>query len=336
MLLNAEFASPAGDPLAGLPDLAALKAASDLVRRHMLPTPTLNWPLLDRRIGAEVWVKHENHTPIGAFKVRGGLVYLSRLRQARPEVGGVISATRGNHGQSLALAGRTVGLSVVIVVPEGNNPEKNAAMVALGAELVVHGRDFQEAAEHAAELAEARHLHMVPPFHPWLVEGVATYGLELFSAHPDLEAVFVPIGMGSGICGLITAARALGVEIPIIGVVSQGAPAYHLSFRAGRVIATERAETVADGLACRTPSPQALDIIRAGATDVVTVADSSIRAAMAAYVTDTHNLAEGAGAAPLAALIEANGLYRGRKVGVVLSGGNVDRILLSEILAAEE
>lgn len=316
-----------------LPDRAALEEAAVLIARHMPPTPQIAWPLLARRTGCDVVVKHENHTPIGAFKVRGGLVYLTKLRAQQPCVRGVITATRGNHGQSVARAAKALGLDCVIVVPEGNNAEKNAAMEAFGAELIVHGHDFQVAAEYAHTLSATRGLHFIPSFHPWLVAGVGTYGLELFTAHPDLEAVFVPIGMGSGISGLIAAKRALGLSTRIIGVVAEGADAYRRSFLEGRVVATERADTVADGMACRSPDAGALEVILDGAANVVAVSDAQVKEAMAAYFTDTHNLAEGAGAAPLAALLADHAAWAGRKVGLVLSGGNVDRELMREVLA---
>ncbi len=315
--------------------LAEIEAASAIVHRDLAPTPHYCWPLLCQRAGAEVWVKHENHQPIGAFKLRGGLYYMHRLRHAAPEVTGVISATRGNHGQSLAYAGRKAGLTVTIVVPEGNNPEKNAAMRALGAELIEYGEDFQEAAEHAAQLAEERGLHMVRSFHPWLVQGVASYALEFFQSLPDLDAVYVPIGMGSGICGMIAARDALQLSTKIIGVVAEGAPAYADSFWAGRVMTTPTANTIADGLACRVPDPMAISVIAEGAHKVVTVSDPQILDAMRHYFTDTHNAAEGAAAAPLAALLAdaADGQLPGRKLGLILSGGNADRLLFAQALS---
>lgn len=316
-----------------LPDRAALEDAAALIARHMNPTPQIVWPLLSRRAGCDVVVKHENHTPIGAFKVRGGLVYLTKLREQQPCVRGVITATRGNHGQSVARAATALGLASVVVVPEGNNPEKNAAMEALGAELIVHGHDFQAAAEYAHTLSATRGLHFIPSYHPWLIAGVGTYAMELFTAHTDLDAVFVPIGMGSGISGLVAAKQALGLSTRIIGVVSEGADAYLRSFLAGQVVTTETAETIADGMACRSPDPQALEVIMDGAANIVTVSDAQVRDAMSAYFTDTHNLAEGAGAAPLAALLASRDAWTGRKVGLILSGGNADRALMREVLA---
>ena len=312
--------------------LPELEAAAALVHEHLGPTPLHHWPLLSARAGAEVWVKHENHTPIGAFKIRGGLVYLTRLKAQNPDLAGVVTATRGNHGQSIGLAARQLGLTATIVVPAGNNPEKNAAMKAFGVELIEHGADFQEAREFCQQLADARGLHIIPPFHPWLVQGVASYALEMFSKMRDLDTVYVPIGMGSGICGVIGARDALGLKTEVIGVVAEGAPGYALSYAAGRPVATNSAQTIADGLATRSPDALAVDVICRGAADIVSVTDAEIAAAMAAYVTDTHNLAEGAGAAPLAALLAERETRAGRRVGLILSGGNVDRLLLTKVL----
>jgi threonine dehydratase len=316
-----------------MPSLAQLDAAADLVHVVMPPTPQFAWPLLAARAGAEVWVKHENHTPIGAFKIRGGLVYMADLRKSEPAVEGVISATRGNHGQSVALAARRHGLSATIVVPHGNSREKNAAMRALGAELVEHGSDFQAAADHAAELAEVRRLHFVRSFDERLVAGVASYALELLRDVADLDTVYVPIGLGSGICGMIAARDALGLKTRIVGVVASGAPAYALSFAAGRPVSTNCADTMADGLACRIPAPPAVEIILKGAERIVTVAEGEIRAAMRHLFTDTHNVAEGAGAATLAALLQEKATMAGRRVAIVLSGGNIDRALYTEVLS---
>ena len=314
-------------------DLTDLHAASRIVHAAMPPTPQYAWPLLAARAGCEVWVKHENHTPTGAFKVRGGLVYLDGLRRTRPDVRGLVTATRGNHGQSLAFAGGRAGVPVVVVAPHGNSTEKNAAMRALGAELVEEGRDFDAARERAAQLAAERGFEMVPSFHPDLVRGVATYALELFTAAPDLDTVYVPIGLGSGICGLIRTRDLLNLSTRIVGVVSTGAPAMALSFDAGRIVTTETADTVADGLACRVPDPEAFAAIRAGADRIVQVTDAEVAAAMRAYWTDTHNLAEGAGAAPLAALLQERDRMRGRRVGVILCGANIDLDLARRVLA---
>lgn len=311
-----------------------LEATSRWLGGLVPPTPQIAWPLLAERYGAaEVWVKHENHLPTGAFKVRGGLHYLEHLRREEPGFTGVVTATRGNHGQSIAFAARRLGLRAVIVVPQGNSREKNRAMRALGAELVEAGHDFQAAREHSLQLAEQEGLHLIPSFHPLLVRGVATYGLEWFRAVPGLHTVYVPIGMGSGICGVIAARDALGSATRVVGVVAERAPAYALSFEAGRPVATERADTFADGIATRSPDPEALAMIRRGAERVVQVSEDGLREAMRAYFSDIHQVAEGAAAAPLAALALERDRMRGRKVGVVLSGGNIDREAYAGILA---
>jgi threonine dehydratase len=311
-------------------DLAELEAVHGLVLRHMSPTPAHRWPLLSERLGAEVIVKHENHAPTGAFKVRGGLVHLTRLRNGRADCPGVISATRGNHGQSLALAGAAVGLPVTIVVPLGNSTEKNAAMRAFGAELIEFGEDFEAARQEAGRLAATRGLTMVPSFHRDLVLGVATYSLELFRAQPNLDVLYVPIGMGSGVCGAILARDLLGLNCEIVGVQSTGAPSYALSLAAGQVVSTPMAITQADGMATRVPDETAFAVIRSGVSRIVTVSDDDIGAAIRTYWTDTHNLAEGAGAAPLAAALKDREVNAGKRVGLVLSGGNIDLSLFRE------
>ncbi len=312
--------------------LETLDGAAALVHRHLPPTPQYAWPLLAGESGCELWVKHENHLPIGAFKVRGGLVYMTDLKAAQPHCPGVITATRGNHGQSIGYACRALGLRAVILVPRGNSVEKNAAMRALGVELIEHGEDFQEAREEAGRLAEREGLHFLGPFNELLVRGVASYPLEFLRAVPDLERVYVPIGMGSGICATIAARDALGLTTEIVGVVSENAPAYALSYQSGAPVNTNTAQTIADGLACRTPDPEAVAIIRHGAADVVTVSEARIREAMRLYFSCTHNVAEGAGAAPLAAVLQDRDKLRGRKVGIVLSGGNVDTKVFREVL----
>jgi len=312
--------------------LADLDAAAALVHEVLEPTSAIAWPLLRERIGAEVVVKHENHTPVGAFKIRGGLVYLAALRRREPRVTGVVAATRGNHGQSVAFGARRNGLSAVIVVPHGNSREKNAAMRALGAELIEHGHDFQAAYEYAGTLARERGLHAMPSYAPELVQGVASYGLELFRRVHDLDAVYVPIGLGSGICGTIAARDALGLKTKVIGVCAENAPAYALSFAAGKPVSTNSADTMADGMACRIPVPEALRYIAKGAERIVTVSDHEIKRAMRHLFTDTHNVAEGAGAAALAALLKEKQAMRGKRVAVVLSGGNIDRELYLEAL----
>ena len=315
-----------------LPSLAEIENAAAAIAPWCPPTPQFAWPLLGARAGCEVWVKHENHTPIGAFKVRGGLWLLQRMRAAGREVRGLISATRGNHGQSLALAGRQFSVPVTIVVPHGNSREKNAAMRALGARLIEAGADYEDARQAAIRLAGEEQLEMVPSWTPDLVCGVATYGLEFLRAAPPLAVVYVPIGMGSGACGLIAARDALGLKTDIVGVVAANAPAYALSFAAGRGVSTETANTVADGLACRVPSEESLAVLRGGLADVVQVTEEEIIGAMRAYYTDTHNLAEGAGAAALAALLQQSEQRQGQRVGVVLSGGNVDAELFRGVL----
>jgi threonine dehydratase len=319
-----------------LADLAVLDAAARLVHRVVPPTPQYCWPLLSRRVGAALWVKHENHTPIGAFKLRGGLVYLDHVRRAEPNINGVITATRGNHGQSIAFAAARLGLAATVVVPHGNSIEKNRAMAAWGAKLVEAGHDFQAAYEHAQGLAETEGLHLVRTFHPMLVHGVASYGLELFRAVPDLDIVYVPIGQGSGISGVIAAREALGCTAEIVGVVAENAPAYALSFEAGAPVATNSADTIADGLAVRVPDPAALAIIQRGAAGIVRVSEAEIRQAMRILYIDTHNLAEGAGAAALAAALKERPRLAGKRVAVVQSGGNIDRTLFSQVLAEED
>jgi threonine dehydratase len=305
-------------------DLGQLERAHEIVGQAVPATPVHGWPLLAERLGTEVVVKHENHTPIGAFKVRGGLVYLERLKREQPDVPGIISATRGNHGQSLAFAARRYGVPVTIYVPRGNSVEKNRAMRAFGAELVEHGDDFQVAREEAVRHGTAAGLHMVPAFHRDLVLGVATYALELFRAAPDLDVLYVPIGQGSGICGCILARDLLGLKTEIVGVQSTEAPSYALSFAAGTVVSTNSSDTLADGMATRVPDADALAIIRKGASRIVQVTDDEIGAAIRAYWTDTHNLAEGAGAAALAAALQEKSRLAGKRVGLILSGGNID------------
>jgi len=313
--------------------LAELEAAAQRVHAAMAPTPQYVWPLLGSRAGCEVWVKHENHTPTGAFKVRGGLNLVAQLARMHPYVSGLASATRGNHGQSLAFAARRHGLPCTIVVPFGNSTSKNASMRAWGAELIEHGRDFDEARVFAQALAAERGLRFIGPFERELVAGVASYALELFRAAPPLHRVFVPIGCGSGICGLIAARDALGLATRIVGVVSASANAYAQSFRAGRAIETSTANTMADGMAVRVPVEAALAEIRRGAEDVVEVTDPEIEDAMRAYFDDTHQVAEGAGAAPLAALMQWRE-RRDKRVAVILCGGNVDREIYERVLAS--
>ena len=305
-------------------DLAELERAHTIVGQAVPPTPAHAWPLLGQRLGTRVVVKHENHTPTGAFKVRGGLVYFDRLKRERPGITGLISATRGNHGQSLAFAASRYRLPVTIYVPYGNSVEQNRAIRGFGAELVEHGEDFQAAREEAYRRAASNGLEIVPAFHPDLVLGVATYALELLRKAPDLDVLYVPIGQGSGICGCILARDLLGLKTEIVGVQSTEAPSYALSFAAGTVVTTETSNTRADGVATRIPDADAVAIMRKGASRVVQVTDDEIASAMRAYWTDTHNLAEGAGAAALAAALQEKTILQGKRVGLVLSGGNID------------
>ncbi len=316
-----------------LPELAALEIAAEQVYQHMQPSPQLHWPLLNERCGCELWVKHENHNPTGAFKVRGGLVFMQRLQAADPTVTGIVTATRGNHGQSVAFAAGLLGLQAVVVVPEGNNPDKNRAIQALGAELVVHGKDFDAAVPYAQQLADERGLHKMPSFHMDLVQGVASYSLEFLRARPQLERVYVPIGLGSGICGMISARNALGADTEIIGVVSTEADCYARSLAAGACIETDSADTLADGMAVRVPSPEALAIMTGNLAGIVRVSDAEVLAAIGHYFSDTHNVAEGAGAAPLAAALQDAQCNRGKCIGVVLSGGNINSELYQRALA---
>lgn len=310
-----------------------LESAAGLVHRHMPPTPQYAWPTLAARLGAEVWVKHENDGPTGAFKARGGVTFIDWLRRTHPESPGVITATRGNHGQSQARAAIAAGLRAVIYVPKGNSVEKNAAMRAFGAELREHGDDFDAARLAAMAAATAEGLYPVPPFHRELVRGVATYALELFRAAPPLDAVYVPIGCGSGICGVIAARDALGLATEVVGVVSDRAAGAKLSAEAGRVVETDSARTFADGMAVRVPVAEALAIYGRGSARILAVSEDEVAEAIRVLYADTHNLAEGAGAAALAALMQEAPRQRGRRVAVILSGGNIDAPKLAEVLA---
>jgi len=312
--------------------LEQLERAARIVYEAMPPTPQYAWPLLREHLDCEVWVKHENHSPTGSFKVRGGLVYFRELAQQPRRPAGVISATRGNHGISVGFAAWRHGIAASIVVPHGNSVEKNAAMGALGVELIEYGEDFQAAREHAERLATQRGLAMVPSFHPLLIQGVATYSLEFLRAVPDLDVVYVPIGLGSGICGMIAARRALGLKAQIVGVVSEQAPAYALSFEGHRAVEHGVSTRLADGMACRSPEPEALEILWRDCARIVRVTDDEVAAAMRLMFTATHNVAEGAGAAGLAAAIKERSVLRGNKIGLVLSGANVDHDVFAQIL----
>ncbi|MBP0596712.1 threonine dehydratase [Herbaspirillum sp. LeCh32-8] len=316
-----------------LPSRAEIEQAAAVVYGAMAPTPQLCWPLLNQALGAQVWVKHENHAPTGAFKVRGGLVYMDKLARRQPQPAGVISATRGNHGQSVGLAAARFGIDATIVVPEGNSREKNAAMRALGVSLVEHGSEFQESREYAQRLAQERQLHMIPSYHRDLVAGVSTYWMELFNAQPDLDVVFVPVGQGSGMCGAVAARNALGLKTRVIGVVSAHALAYKLSFEQGAKIASPVSTQIADGVACRVPDEASLAVLRAEVDEVIAVTDDEVMDAMKLFFIATHNVAEGAGACALAAALQMGGKLRGRKIGVTLSGGNVDHDVFARVLA---
>lgn len=318
---------------AGMFTKTELEDAAAVVATGMPPTPQYAWPLLGRRLGAEVWVKHENHTPTGAFKVRGGITFVDWLRRTHPACPGIVTATRGNHGQSQARAATAAGLRALVYVPRGNSVEKNAAMRAFGAELVEHGKDFDEARLEAFRVAEAEGLFIVPPFHRELVRGVATYAVELFTAAPHLDTVYVPIGCGSGICGVISARDALGLTTKVVGVVSEGAQCARLSVEAGRLVETGTARTFADGMAVRVPVAEAFEVYSHGAERIVAVTDAEVAEAIRVYFTDTHNLAEGAGAAPLAALMQEKDRMQGKAVGVILCGGNIDTGWMRTVLA---
>jgi threonine dehydratase len=316
-----------------LPSLREIESAAALVYRHMPATPQYSWPLLNEAVGTEVWVKHENHTRVGAFKIRGGIVLFDRLKREQPELSGVVAATRGNHGQSVGFAARMVGLPATIVVPFGNSREKNAAMKALGVELIEHGDDFQAAYEFAQELAAERGLMMVPSYNAPIVQGVATYCWEFLKASPELDTVYVPVGMGSGVCAMVAARDALGLKTKVVGVVSSAAPAYRLSFEAGRKIEHAVSTVLADGMACRSPNEEALEAMLAGVERMVSVSDDEVAAAMRILFACTHNVAEGAGAASLAALLQEREAIGGKRVGVTLTGGNVDADVFGSVLA---
>lgn len=315
-----------------LPGLIEIESAATLLYETMQPSPQFSWPLLNKRLGAEVWVKHENHNPTGAFKVRGGLIYMQHLVSSEPNCRGVCAATRGNHGQSAAFAAEKYGLTSVIVVPEGNSPDKNAAMQAYGAELIVYGRDFDVALSYAQDLARERNLHFMPSIDGNLIPGVATYALEFFRGAPELDRVYVPIGLGSGICGVLAAKKALALKTEIVGVVSAHANTYQLSLSAGKPIGTNDATTIADGLAVRNASAEALAVIQHEVSRIVAVDDQQVLEAIRHYFTDTHNVAEGAGAAPLAAALVEDDLA-GRRIGLVLTGGNINEALFRQALS---
>jgi threonine dehydratase len=317
-----------------LPTLREVQEAAALVHRFMPPTPQYRWPILSQEAGCELWIKHENHTPTGSFKMRGGLIYLDWLRRNHPSIQGVVTATRGNHGQSIAFAARQLGLSAVVVVPHGNSKEKNAAMRVLGAELIEHGHDFHAADAHADELARSRSLHRVLSFHPLVVRGVASYALELFRAVPDLDLLYVATGWGSGAAGIAAVRNGLGLKTKIIGVSSAEAPSYARSIRVGRIVDVPARTRIADGIAVAHPHPGGFELVRREIERVVEASDESVEAAMRAYFRATHNVAEGAGAASLAALFQDSAPVAGKKVAAVLTGGNVDSDIYCRVLAS--
>ena len=321
------------DPTAHLPTLPDIEAAAQVVYRDFAATPQYRWALLSERLGTHCWLKHENHTPVGAFKIRGGLTYFDQLAQRGALPKEVISATRGNHGQSMGWAARSHGVACTIVVPQGNSVEKNAAMRALGVTLIEHGSDFQEAREHAMQLATQRGAHMVPSFHPDLLRGVATYWWEFLRAVPQLDVVYVPIGQGSGACSAIAAKLALQHPVRVVGVVSSHATTYADSLAAGRVVAAPVTTQLADGMACRVADAEALAIIAAHIDHIVQVSDAEVAAAMRALFVDTHNVAEGAGAAALAAALQEKDQLTTQTVGLALTGGNVDASVFAQTLA---
>jgi threonine dehydratase len=315
-----------------LPTLSDIEAAAQVVYREFAATPQYRWATLSARLGTECWVKHENHTPVGAFKIRGGLTYFDQLRQRGALPREVVSATRGNHGQSMGWAARAHGVACTIVVPRGNSPEKNAAMQALGVTLIEHGEDFQESREHATRLAAERGAHLVPSFHPDLLRGVATYWWEFFKAVPQLDVIYVPIGQGSGACSAIAAKLALGHRARIIGVVSAHATTYADSLLAGCVVEAPVTTVLADGMACRVADAQALAVLSTHLDRVVQVSDNEVALAMRAIFADTHNVAEGAGAASFAAAWQERDRLKGQVVGTTLCGGNVDSAVLAAVL----
>ncbi|MBV7542907.1 threonine dehydratase [Acidovorax sp. sic0104] len=320
------------EPTSLLPTLADIEAAAQVVYRDFPPTPQYRWGLLSERLGTDCWLKHENHTPVGAFKIRGGLTYFDQLAKRGAMPREVISATRGNHGQSMGWAARSHGVACTIVVPEGNSVEKNAAMRALGVRLIEHGSDFQEAREFAIQLAAERGAHMVPSFHPDLLRGVTTYWWEFLRAVPQMDVAYVPIGQGSGACSAIAAKLALGHGVRVVGVVSSHATTYADSIAAGRVVEAPVTTRLADGMACRVADADALAIIAPHIDHIVQVSDDEVAAAMRAIFTDTHNVAEGAGAAALAAALQERDQLKGLQVGLALTGGNVDATVFAETL----
>ncbi len=315
--------------------LKEIVRARAVIYRYLRPTPLIHYQPLSEITGFQTYIKHENHNPTGAFKVRGGLNLIASLPQEEKERG-VITATRGNHGQSIAMASRIFGVPCTLLVPHGNNPEKNRAMRGFGAELVEYGRDFDEARQRAEEIREEKGLRYIHPANePRLINGVGTYSLEIFEDLPDVDAIIVPIGGGSGACGAITIARALNPNTRVIGVQAERAPSVYLSWKEGRIIETESADTFADGLATRVPFEMTFNIIREGISDIVTVSEEEMKSSVRLLLETTHNLAEGAGAAPLAAALKLRDRLRGKKVVIILSGGNIDLATLRWALMDE-
>jgi threonine dehydratase len=325
-----------GTATVGLPTLDEVRAAAETVYRLMQPTPQYRWPLLCERLGAEVWVKHENHTPIGAFKARTAIVYAEKLLQREPGTRGLMAATRGNHGQSVALAAQRKNLPCIIVVPRGNSVEKNAAMRAQGAKLIEYGEDFQSSLEHAVKLSAELGYHLVPPYHRDIVLGIATYWLELFTSVPEIDVAYVPVGMGSGICSAAAVRNALGLQTRLVGVVSAHAPMYALSFEQGKIVEAPAQTVLADGLACRKGNDEALQVMLQNVDHIVRVTDAEVSAAMRAFFTDTHNVVEGAGAATLAAAVKEAPALKGKRVAVIATGGNVDHDVFARVLSARD
>jgi len=324
-----------GTATAGLPTIEEVRAAAETVYGLMQPTPQYRWPQICQRLGTEVWVKHENHTPIGAFKARTAIVYAEKLLQREPATRGLLAATRGNHGQSVALAAQRKNLPCIIVVPRGNSVEKNAAMRAQGAKLIEHGEDFQSSLEHAMQLSAELGYHLVPPYHRDIVLGIATFWLELFTAVPQLDVVYVPIGMGSGICSAAAVRNGLGLHTKIVGVVSDHAPMYAISFEQRKIVEAPAQTALADGLACRKGNEEALRVMLQNVDHIVRVTDAEVAIAMRAFFTDTHNVVEGAGAASLAAAVKESPSLKGKRVGLIATGGNVDHDVFARVLAPQ-
>jgi threonine dehydratase len=324
-----------GQATVSLPTLDEVRAAAELVYRLMPPTPQYRWPLLCERLGTEVWVKHENHTPIGAFKARTAIVYAEQLLKREPGTRGLIAATRGNHGQSVALAAQRKKLECVIVVPYGNSAAKNAAMRAQGAKLIEHGEDFQASLEHAKKLATELGYHLVPPYHRNIVLGIATYWLELFTAVREIDAAYVPVGMGSGICSAATVRNAMGLKTNLVGVVSEQAPTYALSMEQRKIVEAPAQTKLADGMACRRGDEDALQVMLENVDHIVRVSDAEVAAAMCAMFTDTHNVVEGAGAAALAAATKESAALKGKRVALIATGGNVDQAVFAQVLSGK-